>query len=912
MRQTPATRKNQKRTKQRNHRPAKNHKKPSNWKTTQTSKNYKAPAKTPENKENTENNKMNVDEWLDICEANNIKLIPASEGEKVPLVNWKEYEQTGPTKQQIQQWHKQYPNCNWAILCGKPSGNLTVLDFDNPENFTKTFPKKEEICSWTWVVKSPHGWHVYLRQPEADKSFKIPGYVECRSTGNIVIAPPSKLKDKQTGETLEYKFESRPNEIHGITDLPTALVKRAKELGYKADTPAQTEWLTTNFSNGWTGNEPPCITQLVQTPSIKGERDETAMRIAAYYANFCFDLQKARDKMTSWHTKIEQSTDPYSLTQALSKIEHVRNNKYIYGCNDPYLSRYCKETCQFKLGKKAKTMLINPEILNEIKQQLGTLIAGEDSNKLLLFLLCLSGKCKDPKRKQIIVVKGEPGGGKTHLTKTITKMYKTKTIGRFSAHALDYTDLEGYEILYLQELGNMDDEKNGVSTLKFLSADDQGYKIEVTVRDPDTNEFTTQEKIIPPITVITTTNRVEIDPQLERRAWPLTIDESKEQTKRIKDYKVQDVYEDNLILLGFQQKKRTEDAAQLLQKIISELDDCDIILPFPEALFGVFKQDGHGHIRVRGDFNKVKDLSWLLCFLLQKQLFKITEDIDKRPILFASPTATAKMLSIIEKPLLKMVGNISEHQEKILDAMEQCGITQIGDEIDNDKRQLIADKLDLTEHTIYSRLKDLARNTNLISSYKEKTAVKFVLKASLSDIKINIAEIVSLLKNDKGLALVFIKEAEVWLDDLLQNDPEGIHLKLPLLKLQEMLSNEKQSLIPETTPEQPSIIEADKGLSPIQPQKQQDSTVNQPTEQPKIKQIIQPKIQPKDYSKVVSCIILSVEDRTKDAKCPMCEFSGRTLLYSVQFFDGSHGDVCAECGSKIQGYLSQKGEIENE
>jgi hypothetical protein len=836
---------------------------------------------------------MDVDEWLDICEANNIKLIPASEGEKIPLVNWKEYEETGPTREQIQQWRKQYPDCNWAILCGKPSQNLTVLDFDNPENFTKTFPNKDEICNWTWVVKSPHGWHVYLRQPEPDKTFKIPDYVECRSTGNIVIAPPSKLKEKESGKWLEYKFESRPEQIRGITDLSTALYKRAKELGYKAEQPVHTEWLTTTFhENGWKGDEPPCITTLVQTPCKKGERDETAMRIAAYYANFCFDTQKARDKMTSWHTKIEQSTD-YPLKQALAKIEHVRNNKYVYGCNDPFLSRYCQDNCKFKLGKKAKTILANPEILNDITQQLDILIAGENSNKLLLFLLCLSGKVKDPQKKQIIVVKGEPGGGKTRLTKTITKMYKTKAVGRFSTHALDYTDLTGYEILYLQELGQADNEEEGISTLKFLSADDQGYKIEVTVRDPDTGEFTTQEKIIPPITVITTTNRVTIDSQLERRAWPLTIDESIEQTKKIKHYKVEQIQEKNRILIGMQDKPQAEDAAQLLQKIINELDDCDILLPFPEQLMSIFKDDGDGHIRVRGDFNKIVDLTWLLCFLLQKQLLKLCSDKDGRPVYFASPKATAKMLNIIEKPLLKMVGNISEHQEKIINEMEKLGITETGDEISKDERQKLAKKLGVVEKTIYNRLTDLEQNTGLIERVKEGQKTRFVLKSPLSEIKANIADILAVLQSAKSLGLLFIKEAESWLSDIEKNQAAGKGAELPLPEILNMLSNEKQSLESEKELNHLADLETANSLSP-EPTEKQPKTINKDF----------------DESKIASCTALSPEDCTKDATCPCCKMSYRTLHYSVVFFDGSHGDVCSSCGNRINSDLNNRMEEE--
>ena len=65
----------------------------------------------------------------------------------------------------------------------------------------------------------------------------------------------------------------------------------------------------------------------------------------------------------------------------------------------------------------------------------------------------------------------EPAGGKTHLMR-IADAFKTKSVGRFTAHALDYSNLQDYEVLRLKELGSMDQEFQGVSTVKFLSADD--------------------------------------------------------------------------------------------------------------------------------------------------------------------------------------------------------------------------------------------------------------------------------------------------------------------------------------------------------------------------------------------------------------------------------------------------------
>jgi Holliday junction resolvasome RuvABC ATP-dependent DNA helicase subunit len=160
-----------------------------------------------------------------------------------------------------------------------------------------------------------------------------------------------------------------------------------------------------------------------------------------------------------------------------------------------------------------------------VMYHLNNLIAGEEANKATIFLLLLSAKVEDAKRKQIILVKGEPGAGKTTLM-GIADLFNTKKIGRFTAHALDYTDLSHFDVLELQEVGFLDQEDQGVSTLKFLSPDDKGYTVACTVRDKETGKFIAEEHRIPPITLIASTTRVELDPQFERRAWPINPDES--------------------------------------------------------------------------------------------------------------------------------------------------------------------------------------------------------------------------------------------------------------------------------------------------------------------------------------------------------------------------------------------------
>jgi len=148
------------------------------------------------------------------------------------------------------------------------------------------------------------------------------------------------------------------------------------------------------------------------------------------------------------------------------------------------------EAVKNNVDAEAEAILRNDNPLTLIKEQLDHLIAGEEENKLLLFVLLLSAKTRDPDFTEMILFKSSSGGGKSTLANYLTGFYNTKKLGRVTRTALDYTDLQNYEVLYLQELGRLDSEEYGISTIKFLSTEDKGYTIEFTVRDKETGMFT--------------------------------------------------------------------------------------------------------------------------------------------------------------------------------------------------------------------------------------------------------------------------------------------------------------------------------------------------------------------------------------------------------------------------------------
>ena len=73
-----------------------------------------------------------------------LSALPADRTKKCPLGKWKEWQTRMPTQDEERAWFANKPDAI-CIVCGKVSGNLEVLDFDN---HGELFPKwKESILA---------------------------------------------------------------------------------------------------------------------------------------------------------------------------------------------------------------------------------------------------------------------------------------------------------------------------------------------------------------------------------------------------------------------------------------------------------------------------------------------------------------------------------------------------------------------------------------------------------------------------------------------------------------------------------------------------------------------------------------------------------------------------------------------
>jgi len=125
---------------------------------------------------------------LDYCRKN-ISVIPVSRDKK-PLIEWRKFQTQRADEQQINEWFAKFPDMQIGIVTGKISG-LIVVDIDKLDMDITWLPE-------TSVIRTPGGWHYYYKYyPNVNNKVRVKEFIDVRSEGGYVIAPPSSnLKGK--------------------------------------------------------------------------------------------------------------------------------------------------------------------------------------------------------------------------------------------------------------------------------------------------------------------------------------------------------------------------------------------------------------------------------------------------------------------------------------------------------------------------------------------------------------------------------------------------------------------------------------------------------------------------------------------------------------------------------------------
>ena len=187
-----------------------------------------------------------------------------------------------------------------------------------------------------------------------------------------------------------------------------------------------------------------------------------------------------------------------------------------------------------ELRERALAVLRDPKLLERVLAAFAACgIVGEELNLLVGYLASVSRKLTQP---LAIIIQSTSAAGKSALMEAILAFVPPEERVKYSAltgQALYY--LGGETSLRHKVLAIVEEEgaEKASYALKLLQSEGE-LSIASTGKDPATGRMVTQEyRVEGPVMIFLTTTAVDIDEELQNRSLILTVDESREQTRRI-------------------------------------------------------------------------------------------------------------------------------------------------------------------------------------------------------------------------------------------------------------------------------------------------------------------------------------------------------------------------------------------
>lgn len=246
-------------------------------------------------------------------------VFPLSPDSKIPFKDFHWKELSSNDRPQIEKWLGEYPNCNWAIDCGK--SGLAVIDEDNKggKDGAGTLFDLDlagMVLPPTLVAITPTGGrhHIY-RGVVKSTAGKIGEGVDTRGAGGYIVGPGSTINGGA------YRIE-RDVPVDGV---PAWVIDKA---GVPLDREAREELPAVELDQP--GHLLKAIDYLKKaTPSVEGDGgDENAFRVICRVRDFGISEMMALDLMLrdEWN---ERCDPPWGVDELQTKVA----NAYRYAHN---------------------------------------------------------------------------------------------------------------------------------------------------------------------------------------------------------------------------------------------------------------------------------------------------------------------------------------------------------------------------------------------------------------------------------------------------------------------------------------------------------------------------------------------------------------------------------------------------
>ena len=259
--------------------------------------------------------------------------------------------------------------------------------------------------------------------------------------------------------------------------------------------------------------------------------------------------------------------------------------------------------------EEALAFLRDPRLVERILEDfLAVGLTGEETNKLVGYLAAISRKLDRP---LAVIVRSSSAAGKTALMEAVLALVPPEDREKYSAlteNSLFYFEGKDFKhkvLAIVEEEGA----QRASYALKLLQSEGE-ITIASTGKDPQSGRLVTKEyRVEGPVMIFLTTTSVDLDEELLNRSLVLTVDEGREQTRRIHRLQRESQTLDGLFASDEKEavKRRHSNAQRLLRPL-------PVVNPFVEGL--TFLDD---RTRARRDHVKYLKLIEAIALLHQHQ-----------------------------------------------------------------------------------------------------------------------------------------------------------------------------------------------------------------------------------------------------------------------------------------------------
>tara|TARA_R100000329_G_scaffold117156_1_gene96436 strand:+ start:2222 stop:4243 length:2022 start_codon:yes stop_codon:yes gene_type:complete len=220
---------------------------------------------------------------------------------KTPRMNWRHYQKIQPSREEITQWHKQYPHANWAAITGI---NFVVVDSDSNES--TQWIQDGNISSTPMTQSSPSGGrHFFYSAPTNRVVRNSVGQnkIDVRGEGGYIMVVPS------------YNYRMQYDDSFLINDFD--------ELPLLTEEDIQKVF---SFNND--GKVVSLREKLTEEPRSQGSRNDTLARLVGKWIKEGWGMREILIKAHDWNQTCEPPLDLLETTRTTISIAegHVKRH----------------------------------------------------------------------------------------------------------------------------------------------------------------------------------------------------------------------------------------------------------------------------------------------------------------------------------------------------------------------------------------------------------------------------------------------------------------------------------------------------------------------------------------------------------------------------------------------------------